>query len=111
MLCNNTEIQRSSQKIQNKIFRSRLQRITRWNEKLKINGSLNGSMLGQGRKVSASGKDSIKKIKSIIRQKQETSQRKIAKQIQISQSTVHRALISEGIKKIETSIKTQLSVY
>ena len=65
-------------------------------------------MLGQGRKVSASGKDSIKKIKSIIHQKQETSQRKIAKQIQISQSTVHRALISEGIKKWKPQLKYNL---
>ena len=53
----------------------------------------------------------VEKKKSLICQKQETSQRKIAKQIQISQSTVHRALISEGIKKTETLIKAQPSDY
>ena len=63
-------------------------------------------MLGQGRKVSATGKDSIKKIKSIIRQKQETSQRKIAKQIKIFQLTVQSTAVSyaSGIHEISLSI-------
>ncbi len=84
------------------------QQIKRWKDKLIETGSLNNNRPGQGVRTSASGDDIIEKIKEIIADQPGTSQRKMASQLNVSASSINRAIKRSNIKKWKPQKKQEL---
>ena len=83
--------------------------IARWKAKIIQTGCLNRNVKGQGRKVSVCGDENVTNLKTIIRGLPGTSQRKMALQMNISQSSVNRIIQRNSIKKWKPQIKQKLN--
>lgn len=82
--------------------------IQRWHEKLVATGNLHENQIGQGRPVTASGDNICSEIEMIVDNKPGTSQRKMATQTGVSQSSIHRVLKKSEIKKWKPQMKQEL---